>query len=235
MFENEGNRFEGDFPFSASGEFSQSFDDGNFDNSKLPVPTRLSILGFAVSTISEVMKVDFDHRQYWKDQDEEADFKEALKMHKQLTKLAGDSTDDRLWWIPIRHRDPRIRISEESNYLRLHQSLLYSYHMLKEAAVAANGSTDRVVLEQTQLYRRIVRQCVEDQAFFTTSDHLLGMGSSTLHEGDKIVIFLGGGMPFAVRHIRGDTYRLLGEVYVLGIMHGEFLAKMNVIQKYLLQ
>jgi hypothetical protein len=193
----------------------------------------LKIKGFAVSTISEVTTINFDYRHFWNDQDEEADRKEALKVHQQLQNFAGDMRDGRLWWLPIRHRDPQKQPSEGSSYPRLHQSLQDSYLALEKVA---NGSTDGDVLRQTQLYRRMTRQCVEDQTFFITSNPThVGMGSSALEDGDEIVIFLGGEMPFAIRPTGKNTYRLLGEVYVLGIMHGEFFSQERHLQEYLLE
>lgn len=228
MLLNPGNRFDGDFKFSTSGDFTQAFSKESF-----PSPTKLKIKGFAVSTISEVTTINFDHRRFWNDRDDDRDVKEALKLHEQLRKFVSILKDDRLWWVPTRHRDPQKQSSESGSYPRLHQSLLDSYHALKKVA---GGSADGDILQQTQLFRRMVRQCVEDQSFFITSNRThVGMGSSALQEQDEIIIFLGGEMPFAIRPTGNDTYRLLGEVYVLGIMHGEFFSQERHLQEYLLE
>lgn len=187
-----------------------------------------------MSTILEVASTPLSHRHI-PNHDEEADVKEALQMHNELCKFAGELKNDYLWWLPIVHRNPQhqaITLRYESNYTTIHKELQKSYQALVDIA---SGSSDRDVLEQSQLYRRIARQCVHEQAFFTTSGRSLGMGSSSLQKGDKIVIFLGGQTPFAIRPTGKGTYRLLGEVYVLGLMHGEFLARTSPVRVYLLE
>ena len=40
---------------------------------------------------------------------------------------------------------------------------------------------------------------------------------------DQIGIHVGGKAPFAVRPTTSGRFKLLGEVYVLGLVHGEFM------------
>ncbi|KAK3315971.1 heterokaryon incompatibility protein-domain-containing protein [Apodospora peruviana] len=53
-----------------------------------------------------------------------------------------------------------------------------------------------------------------------------GLTRARVETGDKIMVLLGADMPFLLRPYL-DGYKLLGEVYVQGIMHGELLDKLK--------
>ncbi|KAJ3565837.1 hypothetical protein NPX13_g7350 [Xylaria arbuscula] len=68
---------------------------------------------------------------------------------------------------------------------------------------------------------------------FRSNNGYVGLGSSDLQEADTIAIPYGSAVPFAFRQVKGQgegggegedvVYRLVGEVYVFGIMDGEFM------------
>jgi hypothetical protein len=59
-------------------------------------------------------------------------------------------------------------------------------------------------------------------AFFITSDGHLGIGPESTHPGDQVVIFDGARSPFVLRALKNcSDYALLGDSFVLGLMHGE--------------
>ncbi len=57
--------------------------------------------------------------------------------------------------------------------------------------------------------------------FFTTSDGYMGVGPPYARPGDKICIIQGANLPFLVRPEK-DGYLLVGEIFVLGLMDGEY-------------
>ena len=61
---------------------------------------------------------------------------------------------------------------------------------------------------------------------FTTSKGYIGLGPSTLREGDLVCVLFGGIVPFTLRQEDG-VYRLIGESYVHGLMHGEAIEEMR--------
>ncbi|KAK6855651.1 hypothetical protein PG995_007802 [Apiospora arundinis] len=59
---------------------------------------------------------------------------------------------------------------------------------------------------------------------FITETGYVGLGApQTLDSGDVVVIPYGSSVPFAMRRVGEESYRLLGEVYLYGIMDGEFM------------
>ncbi|KAK7182295.1 uncharacterized protein CC84DRAFT_610766 [Paraphaeosphaeria sporulosa] len=59
---------------------------------------------------------------------------------------------------------------------------------------------------------------------FRTSKGYIGLGSTRAEEGDIVVVLLGCEVPFLLRKWGEYHYRLIGEVYVHGIMFGELFA-----------
>ncbi|KAI1488611.1 heterokaryon incompatibility protein-domain-containing protein [Biscogniauxia mediterranea] len=58
---------------------------------------------------------------------------------------------------------------------------------------------------------------------FLTETGYVGLGSAGLGIEDDIAIPYGSPVPLALRRQEDDTYRLVGEVYIFGIMDGEFM------------
>ena len=61
---------------------------------------------------------------------------------------------------------------------------------------------------------------------FRTQKDCLGKGAQSLGVGDGIWIFPDTEVPFILRKNTNGTYRLIGQAYVHGIMHGE--ARVNI-------
>ena len=58
---------------------------------------------------------------------------------------------------------------------------------------------------------------------FRTHSGYLGIGPQSLQIGDVVSIVPGSIVPFLLRKVQDNRYRLVGEAYVHGIMHGEAL------------
>jgi hypothetical protein len=62
---------------------------------------------------------------------------------------------------------------------------------------------------------------------FMTSQGHLGNGYLSIEAGDQIWVLVGASVPFVLRPLDGGKYRLMGEAYVHGIMHGEAVSDSN--------
>ncbi|KAK1572976.1 heterokaryon incompatibility protein-domain-containing protein [Colletotrichum navitas] len=60
------------------------------------------------------------------------------------------------------------------------------------------------------------------RAAFSTKQGWIGFGPDTMRKGDVIVVLSGGDVPFVLRPMQ-DSYILIGECYVEGIMYGEMI------------
>ena len=59
---------------------------------------------------------------------------------------------------------------------------------------------------------------------FSSSTGFVGLCSMHARPTDEICLFFGGGLAYVVRsQDEGETYTLIGEAYVHGIMYGELL------------
>lgn len=65
----------------------------------------------------------------------------------------------------------------------------------------------------------------ENRYLFTSSDGRVGLGSSHMQPGDKVVVLLGADLPLILRHQKENQYRLIEAAYVHGIMKGEMLER----------
>ncbi|KAM0209907.1 hypothetical protein ACHAQD_010926 [Fusarium lateritium] len=72
------------------------------------------------------------------------------------------------------------------------------------------------LIQQMSLYRRLIR----------TDDGNIGYGPEMSQEGDTIVIFPGGKVPYVLRRVQDTVpgaprFQLLGDAFILGVMDGE--------------
>ena len=71
---------------------------------------------------------------------------------------------------------------------------------------------------------------------FISEKGFVGLGPACLEEGDAIVVILGAKLPYILRRTGNevDTYTLVGEAYVHGIMYGEFMQSDAEFQQFVL-
>jgi len=56
--------------------------------------------------------------------------------------------------------------------------------------------------------------------FFVTREGHLGLGPTEMLKNDRVVVLFGCDVPVVLRR-EGSSYRLIGQCYVVGAMHGE--------------
>ncbi|KAI0193018.1 heterokaryon incompatibility protein-domain-containing protein [Xylaria flabelliformis] len=59
------------------------------------------------------------------------------------------------------------------------------------------------------------------RSLFRTSVGQLGRGDKTTKAGDEAWVLSGGNVPFTLRRVSEGRYKLIGECYIHGVMHGE--------------
>ena len=224
-------------PFSAAAHTAQTFNASNFQ-----VSGCLKVRGCLVDTIE--LGVYLDHNAFEGVEYEGlGSFVESLDAIDMFAELAGgvrgyvnDNTAP-LWWLPVLHSAPHaIDSASRREYQEYSEKLQMSYLSLQSCRV---GIRDRKYVPSDRLGQcrayRLAMRATHTKILFHTSGKQLGIGSIPMTTGDSIAIFHGGKMPFALRSLPNGRYRLLGEVYVLGRMHGEFMRSHPTSQEFLLE
>lgn len=139
------------------------------------------------------------------------------------------------WWLPILHRAPvAIEASNRSRYDFWSDDLFVSYACLLSSTV--NNSHIEVVLRGSEMYRQLMRTTTLGRTFFCTEElGFIGVDPALIEKGGQVVIFAGGKTPFAIRPTHNGRFRLLGEVYILGLMNGEFMTDVHSLDEYNLE
>jgi hypothetical protein len=80
------------------------------------------------------------------------------------------------------------------------------------------------------MYRLRMQEMKGKRPFLSRLGYV-GMGPQYMQTGDVIAIFNGASVPFIIRPVGEDRFRLMGECYCDGIMYGEFVKKGGRVQK----
>ncbi|CAO2657858.1 Nn.00g071180.m01.CDS01 [Neocucurbitaria sp. VM-36] len=84
-----------------------------------------------------------------------------------------------------------------------------------------NGSYSPIGLAQLQ--HELDQSGGKKRRLFTTRGGFMGTGPRSLRAGDEVWVLHRGGLPFVLRPQPNGHYRLIGESFVYGVMHGEAL------------
>ncbi|KAI0453502.1 heterokaryon incompatibility protein-domain-containing protein [Xylaria acuta] len=123
-----------------------------------------------------------------------------------------------------------------SDHLRTHWAYCPREKLLAMAPPSTNGDDEGVV----RLYKTSNLPTCLDPCFFVTTGGYYGLCPWTAQEGDMVVLLYGGNVPYLLRPVEKemnpeesnvnteDMFELVGECYVQGIMHGEFLNRRDI-------
>jgi hypothetical protein len=142
-----------------------------------------------------------------------------------------------IWWLPILHRDPNAAPAPMREIYQVETDKIYrSYMALNQTHVQAEAHNSSEISE-TELYREVMSLATKDCVFFNTTDRrFLGASSQFVDKGDKICLFYGTETPHVLRPTgKKNQFRLLGEAYVIGIMHGEILTGHHPVEEFILE
>jgi hypothetical protein len=175
-------------------------------------------------------------------------FSEIDSMVENLDPSYSDAEKARIkWQVPIAGAlEPKIAVLDvnlEDSYNQLRKSLkeirgksaeekgriLQSIQKSATTAISMglfNQETD--LLHKTAAYTSLLIDDLKGWRFIITERNYCGIAPSHAECGDKVSIICGGAVPFLIRGNEVIEYRLVGEVYIDGMMHGEALDLDNV-------
>jgi hypothetical protein len=70
-------------------------------------------------------------------------------------------------------------------------------------------------------YLHVLKYVTNHNRLFTTRKGHLGLGPKAMKEGDIVTVLFGGNIPFVLRPVGDEHYRLVGECYFHSVMEGQ--------------
>lgn len=67
------------------------------------------------------------------------------------------------------------------------------------------------------------------RSLFTTRNKFMGLAPLTVQEGDQVFLLAAADVPCVLRHVQNEEYRLVGQCYTHGIMYGEAVDAMKLV------
>ncbi|KAI0552388.1 heterokaryon incompatibility protein-domain-containing protein [Xylaria curta] len=95
-----------------------------------------------------------------------------------------------------------------------------------DAFMEVNALDEKARVAASKPYLHVMGLQSRQRQIFISSQGYFGLGQDSMTTGDIVCLLFGGDSPFILRPSRFG-YRLVGEAYVHGIMHGEYLAANN--------
>jgi hypothetical protein len=93
---------------------------------------------------------------------------------------------------------------------------------LGTSEIESQSSLEERLNRRIDLTEASMKRAAIKRAFFVTEQGYMGLGPSSMEEGDLVYVLSGGQVPFILRPtILVEGFSLVGESYVHGIMDGE--------------
>lgn len=117
---------------------------------------------------------------------------------------------------------------EPSDHFRRYIKAKITLEILKywkgKNQAAIIGNRDKKLHDQ---FNSREKKVSEHRAVFRTTENHLGNGPRSVRKGDQVWILAGARVPFVLSPRQNGRYKVIGESYVHGIMHGEELNRPN--------
>ncbi|KAF2850545.1 hypothetical protein T440DRAFT_508002 [Plenodomus tracheiphilus IPT5] len=109
-----------------------------------------------------------------------------------------------------------------------HYSRFCAYLGLDTETLTHLGNNTRHPTErEPQYYSLDVHRAASNRVLICTEDGRLGLGPQITRKGDQSWIIIGANMPFMLRELPDGTFRILGPMYLHGVMRGELVENLS--------
>jgi hypothetical protein len=151
-------------------------------------------------------------------------FRDIIQLAKGLEYNAQHALNlgDAEFAIPIAYQFPIDSLECDSSSPEL-WDMIEAYQYLSKDLEGLEDAIEHDWYEKVRPYLSASQIWASVKAVFRYGSEYLGLAHWTVQQGDIVVILLGGDVPYTLRPFDHGHYELLGEAYVYGIMHGEFL------------
>lgn len=207
--------FAGDRTFSASGTSSPNDYFGRNE-----CQSRTIVLdGVLVGEVTSISQV-------WNAEEMGLSLKAISRWLEELNSLLSplvhcqNTLDKVIWQIPIACRKPVDGLwKPECEILHTAYQTLRGFVQLPEESI----ETEAWVLRNSESYVYAMNRTADQRKAFTSNEGHLGLGPQNIQTGDLVCILFGSEVPLILRRSMTGTYTLIGDAYVYGIMHGEYI------------
>ena len=130
------------------------------------------------------------------------------------------------------------RFGTSSNILPTADDIVAISKHLSDCKVISNQQWSTEAMKVVQKlndfsYKAHAQAWSDCRCLFRTSRHsLFGLGPVQMQAGDEVWLLESGTVPYILRPIDGGRYKYMGEAYVHGIMHGEWLKQHQVSHEF---
>lgn len=141
-----------------------------------------------------------------------------------------------IWKIPVAGVEFPKTILDESVDLQLSYTA-FRYELYSAQLKRNRGDSQVLNWGNGVNYSTALQENTYGWRFLTTREGYAGLGPPSTRCGDEVFLFHGGGVPFILHpsDTRAGYFRLLGEAYIYGMMHGEGKNKLREENKGFVQ
>ncbi|KAK4168482.1 heterokaryon incompatibility protein 6, OR allele [Cladorrhinum sp. PSN259] len=135
-----------------------------------------------------------------------------------------------LFWTPEKekHRAGREAAGQHfQRYMHAMMLVIQAYQTEDEATKEEKLAKFREMRNNQQLIYWQSMEYTEGKKPFLTRNGYIGMGPAEAREGDVVVVFCGGRIPFVLRPVPFERFQFIGEAFCDGIMDGEIVTKVE--------
>ncbi|OCK75311.1 hypothetical protein K432DRAFT_386288 [Lepidopterella palustris CBS 459.81] len=115
----------------------------------------------------------------------------------------------------------RRTVSAYSQYIELMRKAAAGRTSSKKEDIAEELRDEAQLRSDAREYEDTYTWTAHDRRVFLTKNGFYGLGPPLLKEGDRVAVFQGVVVPYCLRPVEGEVYKLVGVCYVHGIMRGE--------------
>ncbi|KAF3005261.1 hypothetical protein E8E14_006012 [Neopestalotiopsis sp. 37M] len=207
--------------FSASGKASRAtpiFTSDRYGN------RILTVRGYEVGKVKTILSWRHYESRGSDDSVLETAVRETVDLFHELAFLeteaytSSSSRDEALWRTPIADCDAVFNIKRRYRPAATAR-MRESYN-----ALMTLSSREACCDLRVRTYLHVMKLVSARRRLFVTDQGYIGLGADELRKGDRICLLLGGDSPLILRDTALSYQKLVGEAYVHGIMHGEFLS-----------
>lgn len=183
----------------------------------------LTLHGYRVDTVkTSLRRGQYPSRKSCSDC--ETAVRDVVDLFQELSRIetaaypTSESRSEALWRTPIADCDAVFNIQRKYRppaTVRMKES----YNTLMSLS-----SKDSCRDLRARAYLHVMKLVSARRRLFVSQRGYLGLGADTIRRGDVICLLFGGDSPLILRDTRSGYYKLVGEAYIHGIMHGELLS-----------